>query len=157
MCIRDSCRSSAPPCACDSTPPAPPGAAEPSPPSAPNSPPPRPATPAPTSPSPTASKATTSHRSTHYVRSSGRGGSSLMAPRSRTRRAVVVLLGAVLTFGLAVAPQQPAHAAETNIFDSDPYLPAGLENLAQGKHATSSSSYEMPNDCLLYTSPSPRD
>src|SRR5665648_670808 len=71
MCIRDSCRSSAPPCACDSTPPAPPGAAEPSPPSAPNSPPPRPATPAPTSPSPTASKATTSHRSTHYVRSSG--------------------------------------------------------------------------------------
>lgn len=69
-----------------------------------------------------------------------------MARRSRTRRAVVVLLGAVLTFGLAVAPQQPAHAAETNIFDSDPYLPAGLENLAQGKHATSSSSYEMPNE-----------
>ncbi|WP_163541771.1 discoidin domain-containing protein [Occultella kanbiaonis] len=68
-----------------------------------------------------------------------------MALHTRTRRGLAVVLGAVLTFGLAVTPQ-PAHAADIDIFDVDPNLPDGLVNLAEGKPAASSSSYEMSNE-----------
>nr|WP_255622087.1 discoidin domain-containing protein [Tessaracoccus sp. OS52] len=40
----------------------------------------------------------------------------------------------------------PAHAADFDIFASDPHLPEGLVNLAEGKRATSSSAYEKADE-----------
>lgn len=62
----------------------------------------------------------------------------------RFRVALTVLLGAGLALAMAGSPL-PARA-DTDIFVSDPHLPAGLVNLAQGKQAASSSSYEMGNE-----------
>lgn len=57
---------------------------------------------------------------------------------------LVAMLGLALILGFS-APALPARA-DINIFDSDPHLPEGLENLARGKQARSSSSYEMGNE-----------
>lgn len=62
----------------------------------------------------------------------------------RTRGLIGAVLAA-LALGISSVPLT-AHAADINIFDSDPHLPAGATNLAQGKQAASSSAYEMGNE-----------
>lgn len=63
----------------------------------------------------------------------------------RFRTGMAATLGVGLLLGLTAAPL-PAHAADIDIFDSDPHLPAGLVNLAEGKRATSSSAYEKADE-----------
>lgn len=48
--------------------------------------------------------------------------------------------------GAPTAAPTAAAAADIDIFESDPHLPEGLSNLARGKDARSSSSYEMSSE-----------
>lgn len=62
----------------------------------------------------------------------------------RLRAAFAALLGLGLVVGLMGAPT-PARA-DLNLFESDPFLPEGVSNLARDKQATSSSAYHWTPD-----------